>query len=217
MADFFSGSKPDLISMKSVNDLVDIVFDGGAVENIQNVQNVQNIQNAFTTLTKPISFDIKNIYTEYIKPNILAIIIILLFAFFIFFRYFSLKDEKFNPAQPIDSQPNRNNYVSGVDVNIPVLYDLEEINKLTDDEILNKMKKKSKQFEKSPTINKCDGRPGEEREEVIYGSTAWANQNNGELNPMYGNDYVKTTAMAVEFNNERNKDSLHSATKMIFE
>ena len=106
MAEFFSGSKPDLISMKSVNDLVDIVFDGGAIEN---VQNVQNIQNAFTTLTKPISFDIKNIYAEYIKPNILAIIIILLFAFFIFFRYFSLKDEKFNPAQSIDSQPNRNN------------------------------------------------------------------------------------------------------------
>ena len=213
MAEFFSGSKPDLISMKSVNDLVDIVFDGGAIEN---VQNVQNIQNAFTTLTKPISFDIKNIYAEYIKPNILAIIIILLFAFFIFFRYFSLKDEKFNPAQSIDSQPNRNNYVSGVDVNIPVLYDLEEINKLTDDEILNKMKKKSKQFEKSPTINNYDSKTCEDREEVIYGSTAWSNQNDGELNPMYGNDYIKTTAMAVEFNNQRNKDSLNTATKMIF-
>ena len=207
MADFFSGSKPDLISMKSMNDLVDIVFEGGAAE---------NVQNAITTLTKPTSFDIKNIYAEYIKPNILAIVIIVIFGLCILFRYFSLKDEKFNPAQPIDTQTNRNNYVSGIDVNIPVLYDLEEINKLTDEEILKKMKKKSKQFEKSPNINSCDGRPGEEREEVIYGSNAWSGQYDGELNPMFGNDYVTTTSMAVDFNNERNKTSLNSAANMIF-
>ena len=207
MADFFSGSKPDLISMKSMNDLVDIVFEGGAAE---------NVQNAITTLTKPTSFDIKNIYAEYIKPNILAIVIIVIFGLCILFRYFSLKDEKFNPAQPIDTQTNRNNYVSGIDVNIPVLYDLEEINKLTDEEILKKMKKKSKQFEKSPNINSCNRRPGEEREEVIYGSNAWSGQYDGELNPMFGNDYVTTTSMAVDFNNERNKTSLNSAANMIF-
>jgi hypothetical protein len=206
MADFFSGSKPDLISMKSMNDLVDIVFEGGAVE---------NIQNALTTITKPTSFNIKYIYEEYIKPNILAIIIILIFIICILFRYFSLKDEKFNPAQPIDTQINRNNYVSGIDINIPVLYDLEEINKLTDEEILKKMKK-SKSFENSPNINRCDGNPGEDREEVIYGSTSWTNQHDGYPSPMFGNDYVTTTADAVDFNNDRNKLSFNSAANMIF-
>ena len=190
-----------------MNDLVDIVFEGGAVE---------NVQNAITTLTKPTSFDIKNIYTEYIKPNLLAIIIILIFCLCIIFRYFSLKDEKFNPAQPIDSQINRNNYVSGIDVNIPVLYNLDEINKLSDEEILQKMKKKSKQFEKSPNLNNCDGRPGDDREEVIYGSNAWESQYDGFPNPMYGNDYISTTATAVQFNNDRNKASLDSAANMIF-
>lgn len=167
MVDFFSGSKPDLISMKSMNDLVNIVFEGGG-------GTVENFQNAITTLTKPSTFDIKNIYTEYIKPNILAIIIIFIFVICILFRYFSLKDENFNPSEPIDSQINRNNYISGIDVNIPVLYDLEVINKLTDDEILNKMKKKSKQFERSPNNNNNNNYseefPKDNREEIIYHS-----------------------------------------------
>jgi hypothetical protein len=201
MADFFSGSKPDLISMKSMNDLVDIVFEGGAIQNINEI-------------TKPASFNIKNIYTDFIKPNFLAIIVILLFIAFVLFRYFSIKDEKFNPAQPIDSQQNRNNYVSGIDVNIPVLYDLEEINKFSDEEILNKMKQKSKPFEKSPKIEKCNDR--EEREEVIYGSNSWKDQFDGYQNPMFGNDYVTTTAEAVEFNNDRNKKSLDSISNILF-
>lgn len=135
MADFFSGSKPDLISMKSLNDLIDIAFEGGAI---------QNVQNAIATITKPKFFDMKNIYVEYIKPNILAIFIITIFVICVLLRYFSVKNEKFNPAIPIDTQVNRNNYVSGIDVNIPVLYDLDEINKLTDEEILKKIKKKIK-------------------------------------------------------------------------
>ncbi len=210
MTEFFSNSKPDLISMKSMNDLVDIVFEGGANE---------NIQNALTNITKPTTFDIKTIYANYIKPNLLPIIIILVFISCVLFRYFSLKEkeEKFNPAQPVESQVNRNNYVSGVDVNIPVLYDLSELNKFSDDELLNKMKKKSKSFDKSQKkLNKCDGEPGEEREETIYGSDSWKDQYDGYPNPMFGNDYVTTTSSAVDFNNNRNKNSLDSAAKMVF-
>jgi hypothetical protein len=207
MTEFFSNSKPDLISMKSMNDLVDIVYEGGALE---------NVETALTNITKPASFDIKTVYTNYIKPNLLPIVIILLFISCIIFRYFSVKDEQFNPAQPIDTQVNHNNYVSGVEVNIPVLYDIEEINKLSDDELLKKMKKKSKQFEKSPKVNNCDGNPGEEREETIYGSNSWSNQADGYPNPMFGNDYITTTSSAVDFNNDRNKSTLDSAARMIF-
>ena len=210
MTEFFSNSKPDLISMKSMNDLVDIVYEGGAAE---------NVELALTNLTKPASFDIKTIYANYIKPNLLPIIIILLFISCILFRYFSINDEKknekFNPAQPIDTQVNHNNYVSGVEVNIPVLYDLEELNKLSNEELLKKMKKKSKQFEHSPKMNNCDERD-DEREEVIYGSTSWADQYDGYPNPMFGNDYISTTSSAVDFNNSRNKSTLDSAAKMVF-
>ena len=142
MTEFFSNSKPDLISMKSMNDLVDIVYEGGAAE---------NVELALSNLTKPVSFDIKTIYVNYIKPNLLPLIIILLFISCILFRYFSINDEKknekFNPAQPIDTQVNHNNYVSGVEVNIPVLYDLEELNKLSNEELLKKMKKIQNSFQ----------------------------------------------------------------------
>ena len=194
-----------------MNDLVDIVYEGGALE---------NVENALTNITKPASFDIKTFYVNYIKPNLLPIIIILLFITCILFRYFSINDEnkkeKFNPAQPIDTQVNHNNYVSGVEVNIPVLYDIEEINKLSDDELLKKMKKKSKPFEKSPQVNKCDSNKGDEREETIYGSNSWENQDDGYPNPMFGNDYITTTSSAVDFNNDRNKSTLDSASRMIF-
>jgi hypothetical protein len=208
MTDFFSGTKPDLISIKSLNDLVEIVVEGGA----------ENLQQAISNATKPASFNIKNFYNDYIMPNLLPIIIIAIVVFFALFRYFSLKDEKnennkenFNPAQPIDVQENRNSYV---DVNLPVLYNIKDIDDISEDEMIKKMKKKSKSFEKSPQIAYCEGRP--EREETIYGSDVWINQPNGEPHPLYGNDYVTTTADAVLFNNDRNKSSLDAATNMIF-
>lgn len=125
MTDFFSGSKPDLISMKSMNDLVEIVIDGGGID---------NVNNALATLTKPSSFDIKTIYMEYIRPNILAIIIITVFSLCVLFRYFSLKEKDTSPIEK--TQPD-------IQVNLPVLYDLEEINKMSEEEIFNKMTKKN--------------------------------------------------------------------------
>ena len=218
MTDFFSGSKPDLISMKSMNDLVDIVVEGGNASGIvkQNSDNINNLEQFIKNSSKPSPFDLKSIYQNYIKPNLLPIIIIIIFIAFFLFRYYSVKEEKFNPAQPIDEQVNRNSYV---DVNLPVLYDVEQINKLSEEEMINKMKKKSKQFESSPPqINSCDiaGNSGDEREEVIYGSNSWLNEQDGYPNAFFGNDYVSTTGDAINYASDKNKKSLDLAANMIF-
>ncbi len=218
MTDFFSGSKPDLISMKSMNDLVDIVVEGGNASGIvkQGSDNINNLEQFIKNSSKPSPFDLKSIYQNYIKPNLLPIIIIIVFIAFFLFRYYSVKEEKFNPGEPVDTQVNRNSYV---DVNLPVLYDVEQINKLSEEELINKMKKKSKPFEKSPPhINSCEinGDSGDEREEVIYGSNSWLNQQDGYPNAFFGNDYVSTTGDAINFSSEKNKKSLDLAANMIF-
>jgi hypothetical protein len=216
MNNFFSGSKPDLISMKSMNDLVDIVVEGGANAIIGKVgeDGLENFQNIIQNNTNKTPFNIKELFQNYIRPNLLPIIIILVFLMFVFFRYYTVQEEKFNPGEPIDSQVNRNSYV---DVNIPVLYDVEKITNMSEDEMIRKMKKKSKQFESSPkTDNVCYGKQKEYREEVIYGSNQWENQDDGIPNPFYGVDFVTSTADAVKFNNTQNKKSLDTAAKMIF-
>ncbi len=218
MTDFFSGSKPDLISMKSMNDLVDIVVEGGNASGIvkQGSDNINNLEQFIKNSSKPSPFDLKSIYQNYIKPNLLPLIIIIVFIGFFLFRYYSVKEEKFNPAEPVDTQVNRNSYV---DINLPVLYDVEQINKLSEEEMIKKMKKKSKQFESSPPqINSCEiaGNSGDEREEVIYGSNSWLNQQDGIPNPFFGNDYVTTTGDAINFASEKNKKSLDLAANMIF-
>lgn len=218
MTDFFSGSKPDLISMKSMNDLVDIVVEGGNGSGIikQGSDNMNNLEQFIKNSSKPSPFDLKSIYNNYIKPNLLPIIIIIVFVVFFIFRYYSVKEEKFNPAQPVDEQVNRNSYV---DVNLPVLYDVEQINKLSEEELIKKMKKKSKPFENSPLNAKsCQitGDSGDNREEVIYGSNSWLNQQDGFPNAFFGNDFVSTTGDAINFASEKNKSSLDLAANMIF-
>lgn len=222
MNDFFSGSKPDLISMKSMNDLVNIVVEGGinnlgaGTADIVTIgggsENNNNLNSLLQNINKPTMFNPKEIYQNYIKPNLLPIIIILVFLIFAIYRYFSVKEEKFNPGEPIDVQINRNSYV---DVNIPVLYDIEKITEISDDEMINKIKKKSTPFEKSPRVNKGKT-PEEDREEVIYGTNIWENPDNGIPNPLYDVDFVSSTASAVHFNNEHNRSSLDNFAKMIF-
>ena len=218
MTDFFSNSKPDLISMKSMNDLVDIVVEGGNASGIvkQGSDNINNLEQFIKNSSKPSPFDLKSIYQNYIKPNLLPIIIIIVFIGFFLFRYYAVKEEKFNPAEPVDTQVNRNSYV---DINLPVLYDVEQINKLSEEEMIKKMKKKSKPFESSPPqISSCQivGDSGDEREEVRYGSNSWLNQQDGIPNPFFGNDYVTTTGDAINFASEKNKSSLDLAANMIF-
>ena len=126
MTDFFSGSKPDLISLKTINDLAVIVGEDSPA----------------TQIIKPLTkkTDIKSIYTNYIKPNLVPIILIVAFLLFLLVRYMTLKDtktavgkEEFNAAQSVFEQPNHNNYVSGD----AVIYDLED--NIDENELIEKL------------------------------------------------------------------------------
>ena len=85
MSEFFSGSKPDLISMKSINELTNVF-----IASSQDVPINGGVVHQPTLLKNP--FNIKTFFLNYIKPNLLPIIIILLFIGFLVFRYVS-KDE----------------------------------------------------------------------------------------------------------------------------
>ena len=202
MSNFFSNSQPDLIGMKTMNDLVDMVIDKDS-EKLKDV----------IPIKKPVN-GLSSFINNFIKPNLLPIILIVLFVGFLLFRYFSVKEERFNPAAPVDAQINRASYV---DVNLPVIYDSKELEDVSDEDMLRRMKKKEKPFEKSPYINPDDYHSSEEREQVIYGTDVWMNEPDAVPNPFYDNNYVTSTSDAVNFATEKNKKSLNAAARMMFD
>ena len=211
MTDFFSGSKPDLISLKTINDLA--VLAGGE-------------DSPATKIMKPLTkkTDIKSIYTNYIKPNLVPIILIVAFLLFLLVRYMTLKDtktvgkEEFNAAQSVFEQPNHNNYVSGDSV----IYDLED--NIDENELIEKIKEKTKvPFDEHVVedqnknnemeFEECDDNS---REIVYKGSSEWLNQDDGFPNPFYGNNLVSSTGTAVQFGLQKNQNSLDLLAKKMF-
>jgi len=211
MSDFFSGSKPDLISLKSINDLAIIA-------------------NASPAKIVPIqikkSWDPKSIYYSYIKPNIVPIILILLFIVALLIRYFMINDtdaeinkkEQFNPAESVFEQPNHNVYVGGDSV----IYDLED--NIDENELMEKITKKT-QVPFDPKIRSTRGvyphvtedtvrevkieEPDDDDRQIIYkGRDDWLNQFDGYENPFFGNNMVTSTGSAVQFGLEQNQKSV---------
>jgi len=205
MSDFFSGSKPDLISLKSINDLA--ILAAGSPENLIPFQT-----------TKP--WDAKSFYNSYIKPNMVPIVLILLFILALFIRYFMLKDnveinkkenishENFNAVESVFEQPNHNNYISGDSV----IYDLED--NIDENELMEKIINKSKvPFDEHVVVDKVREihveQPDDDDREIIYkGRGDWLNQLDGYDNPYFGNNMVTSTASAVQFGLKQNNESV---------
>jgi hypothetical protein len=109
MSEFFSGSKPDLISMKSINELTATVFvlssqdipTTGIVNNPNNVNNINILRNPL---------NIKTFFVNYIKPNLLPVIIILIFIGFLVFRYFSKDESNQYNSKSNSNQINQSNF-----------------------------------------------------------------------------------------------------------
>ena len=118
MSEFFSGSKPELISMKSINELTANVFGGSSQEAtiINPVNQQKNI------LKNP--FNIKTFFLNYIKPNLLPVLIILVFIGFLIFRYLSRDDEvKVNEVNGVNGGINGvNGGINGVNGGINGVY-----------------------------------------------------------------------------------------------
>jgi len=200
MSDFFSGSKPDLISLKCINDLV--ILGGKSPENLLTLQ-VNN------------QWEPKNLYYNYIKPNIVPIVLILLFLLALLIRYFMLKNnpeinkkESFNPAESVCVQPNHNNYITPGSI----VYDVDD--NIDENELFEKIKKKTeipfdKCINEDKTRNLPIEQPDDDDKEIIYkGRDEWLNQFNSFDNPFYGNNLVTSTADAVKYGLEQNNKSI---------
>jgi hypothetical protein len=237
MNEYFSGTRPDLISMKSVNDLAPFIQHSENFNMIAgNLNNIESNINSSNTL--------KKFYNAYIKPNILPIIIILIFVSCIIIRYLSVNDNKknktikkiddtnsddtnadnnsksiienFNPAKPVFSQVNHNNYVE------PPIEDFNKTQFISDmdDELFNKIisrvNEPSVNLDNVPYIDPSVSDPLEYREQIQTSRDEWANQHDGLPNPFYGNNYISSTADAVDFTRNLNKQNMNMATRQIF-
>ena len=204
MSDFFSGSKPDLISLKSINDLAIIV--NNSPEHIIPINCSSR------------KWDPKSFFNTYIKPNIVPIVLILVFLIALLIRYFMLKEnneintkEDFNAAQSVFEQPNHNNYISAD----TVIYDLEDNideNELME-KIMQKQQVKSHPFDEHVIEDKVrevhvEESDNDDREIIYKGRDDWLNQFDGYENPFFGNNMVTSTASAVQFGLKQNNDSV---------
>ena len=223
MTEFFSGSKPDLISMKSINELTTNIF----VASSQDVpiNGINNNQNQIL-LKNPIN--IKTFFYNYIKPNLLPIIIILIFIGFLIFRYASKNDEEsknlqqsesnnktnleeFNPALPINLQTDRMEYpTAGFK---PPKYPNDRELEVSIDEVFEKMKKKhGPSYDDNLNMDYCEFENPESRESVYMGNSSWISQPDGAKNVVYNeNNLVSSTGDFVQFGLEKNRDSTKSS------
>ena len=239
MSEFFSGSKPDLISMKSINELTNVF-----VASSQDVPFNGGVINQTLLLKNP--FNIKTFFLNYIKPNLLPIIIILLFIGFLVFRYVSRDEtthtdaktiqvnqvngvdvvnkgtnkEDFNPSLPINLQTDRMEYpTAGFR---PPKYSDDPDLEVSIDEVFEKMKKKhGPSYDDYPVMDNCEFENPESRETTYIGNTSWISQPDGAKNVVYNeNNLVTSTGDFVQFgiekNREKNKSSFDDLANRIF-
>lgn len=228
MSEFFSGSKPDLISMKSINDLTANVF----VASSQDIPINGRVTNQTLILKNP--FNIKTFFLNYIKPNLLPVIIILVFIGFLVFRYVSKDEtneinetnkvnrgikkvnrntskEDFNPSMPINLQTDKMEYPTA-GLRPPKYYDDPEL-EISIDEVFNKMKQKhGPQYDNPPSMDYCEFENPESRETTYIGNTSWISQPDGAKNVVYNeNNLVSSTGDFVQFGIEKNRDANKSS------
>lgn len=238
MSEFFSGSKPDLISMKSINDLTANVF----VASSQDIPINGRVTNQTSILKNP--FNIKTFFLNYIKPNLLPVIIILIFIGFLVFRYVSKDEinetnevnevnevnrginqvnrginqvnrntsiEDFNPSMPINLQTDRMEYPTA-GLRPPKYSDDPEL-EISIDEVFNKMKQKhGPQYDDVPDMYNCEFENPESRETIYMGNTSWISQPDGAKNVVYNeNNLVSSTGDFVQFGIEKNRDANKSS------
>jgi hypothetical protein len=234
MSEFFSGSKPELISMKSINELTSNVFGDAASDSI-----ILPEKNLTSRPILKTPFNIKTFFINYIKPNLLPVIIILVFVGFLLYRYFSKDDqpntetniptnketniptnketnipikpetnkEYFNPSLPISLQTDKMEYpTAGYS---PPKYPNDKELETSIDKIFEKMKKKhGPRYDNAPIQDYCEYENPDERESVYMGNTSWIGQPDGATNLVYNeNSMVSSTGNFVQFGIEKNRDA----------
>jgi len=213
---FFSKTSPDLVSLKSLNDINNDMFSDA------NVINNSNNTGCFNS-------NIYNFYKKYIQPNLIAIIVIILFIIIVIYRYLTYKKEEkqdkqveqFDPSKSIQSQINRNVYIGDqLDPDVEKTPEMIEassrynnITHILDDSIYD------------DTVNNI-GRSNyidiEQIESVTGLNNRWnIKQKDKDYlldHPLgYDNDFVETTGDSIQFANNQNRKSFDELAKKMFE
>jgi len=194
--DFFSNTNPDLVSLKSLNELNDNVVVDDAVKKMSNLGE--------TSI---------NFYKKYIQPNIIPIIVLIIFIVFIVYRYMSKNQEetkeKFDPSKPIDDpkqtklelhETGRHHELDNIINNIVEKNEIEEI--LNDDMIYEDLYKP------------------ENSDREVYTGTINKFKNDKTIkmdHPYdYDNDFIEMENTMLDFTTKQNKSKIDEASSLLF-
>ena len=201
-SDFFSNTNPDLISLKSVNDLNDAII-------------INDSSKKMSTLAESsITF-----YKKFIQPNVIPIVILIGFIIFIIYRYMTKKQkpvkESFDPSKSINDPTqttlnlhetdNRHEFDNVIN-NIIEKNEIDEI--LNDDSIYQDLYKP----DKLDKLDKYD-------REIYRGVTnKFKNAQTIKMDHPYGydNDFMEMENEMMDFSTSRNKLKIDEASSMIF-
>jgi len=192
--DFFSNTNPDLISVKSLNELTNIIV------------TTENIKKPATLSESTVNF-----YKRFIQPNLLPIIIVIIFISFMIYRYmtYSSDKEKFDPNKSINDPTQtelelseRNPYEFDHTMN-KILRDKEANDILNDESIYD---------------NLIDKNEFNDREVYRGTQNPWDGGKDDEMEHPYGyeNKFIETTNNMVDFATKKNKSALDNVSKLVF-
>lgn len=192
--DFFSNTNPDLISVKSLNELTNIIV------------TTENIKKPATLSESTVNF-----YKRFVQPNLLPIIIVIIFISFMIYRYmtYSADNEKFDPNKSINDPTQtklelseRNPYEFDNTMN-KILRDKEANDILNDESIYD---------------NLIDRNEFNDREVYRGTQNPWEGEKDDEMEHPYGyeNKYIETTNNMVDFATKKNKTALDNVSKLVF-
>jgi len=193
-SDFFSNTNPDLISVKSFNDLDNAIV-------------VSETGKKLSTLGE----SALNFYKKFIQPNLIPLVILLAFITFIIYRYMTNRknnSEKFDPSKPNDApeqtrlelHETNHHELDNVINNIIQKNEIDEI--LNDDIIYEDLYKpdNSDREEYTGTVNKFKKTP------VIKMDHPYD----------YDNNFIEVENDMLEFTTTQNKSKIDEASSMIF-
>lgn len=194
--DFFSNTNPDLVSLKSLNELNDNVLVNDTVKKMSNLGESSI-----------------NFYKKYIQPNLIPIIVLVIFIIFIIYRYMSKNQEKdkekFDPSKPIDDpkqtklelhEIGRHHELDNIINNIVEKNEIDEI--LNDDMIYEDLYKPE----------------NSDREEYRGAINKFKNDKTIKMDHPYGydNDFIEMENTMLEFTTKQNKSKIDEATSLLF-
>lgn len=196
-SNFFSNTNPDLISLKSLNELNDNIVAEDAVKKMSNLGESS-----------------VNFYKKYIQPNLIPIIVLIIFIVFIVYRYMSKNQdekekEKFDPSIPIDDpkqtklelhETGRHHELDNIINNIVEKNEIDEI--LNDDMIYEDLYK-----------------PENSDREVYTGTiNKFKNDKPIKMDHPYGydNDFIEMDNTMLEFTTKQNKSKIDEASSLLF-